>query len=81
MYFSYSFLIPRLQESPTGELVDYGFSMEEESNEHEASEQTTSSNEVQEDPETQVEVDARSSETFCKFGKNVRDKLKTWPVC
>lgn len=43
--------------------------MEEESNEHEASEQTTSNNELQEDPETQVEVDARSSETFCEFRK------------
>lgn len=43
--------------------------MEEESNEHEASEQTTSNNELQEDPETQVEVDARSCESFCESGK------------
>lgn len=57
------------QESPTGELVDYAFSMEEESNEYEASEQMTSDNEMQEDPETQVEVDARSCETFCESGK------------
>lgn len=57
------------QESPTGELVDYGFSMEEESNEYEASEQMASDNEMPEDPETQVEVDARSCETFCESGK------------
>lgn len=43
--------------------------MEEESTEHEASEQTTSNNELQEDPETQVEVDARSCESFCKSEK------------
>lgn len=62
-------LLVFFQESPTGELVDYGFSMEEESNEHETSEQITSDNEVQEDPETQVEVDARSCETVYESGK------------
>lgn len=43
--------------------------MEEESNEYEASEQTTSHNELHEDPETQVEVDARSCETFFESGE------------
>lgn len=57
------------QESPTGELVDYGFSTGEESNEQEASEELTSENQLQADPETQVEVDARSCETFCVSDK------------
>lgn len=57
------------QESPTGELVDYGFSTGEESNEQEASEEITSENQLQAEPETQVEVDARSCETFCVSDK------------
>lgn len=43
--------------------------MGEESNEQEASEEITSENQLQADPETQVEVDARSCETFCVSDK------------
>lgn len=50
------------QESPTGELVDYSF-IGAECSEQESSEEKTSDNQLQPDPE--VDLDAQSCETFC----------------
>lgn len=48
------------QESPTGELADYAFSVGE-SSEQESSEGKTSDQQLQPDPE----LEAQSCETFC----------------
>lgn len=56
-YFVYDF-----QESPTGELVDYSF-IGAECSEQESSEEKTSGNQLQADPEP--ELDAQACETFC----------------
>lgn len=56
-YFVYDF-----QESPTGELVDYSF-IGEESCEQESSEEKISGNQLQSDPEP--ELDAQACETLC----------------
>lgn len=53
------------QESPTGELVDYTFSVETEANEQESSEEKISDQQLQPDPELEAELEAQSCETFC----------------
>lgn len=50
-----------LQESPTGELADYAFSIGTESSEQEFSEEKSSDQQLQPDPE----LEAQSCETFC----------------
>ncbi|XP_076608059.1 serine/threonine-protein kinase LMTK1 isoform X1 [Chaetodon auriga] len=49
------------QESPTGELADYAFSLGTESSEQESSEEKTSDQQLQPDPE----LEAQSCEAFC----------------
>lgn len=65
------------QESPTGELVDYGFSLGAESSEQESSEEKTSDHQLQLDPDLETDLDAQSGEAFCVSeetnGKNLEE--------
>ncbi|XP_035510467.1 serine/threonine-protein kinase LMTK1 isoform X1 [Morone saxatilis] len=53
------------QESPTGELADFAFSIGAESSEQESSEENTLDHLLQLDPEPEAELKTHSCETYC----------------